>query len=288
MGKSFSKLTPRIANTFFLLALQHFFTNHPEHPWHPDDSISKLSIATDFTEDPRVQDSVPNIVIRNGPCTIDASGFGSGIYSARERQAIIEGQKVTQKAIWDYKMDFTINSYTEISVISFSKDDSDELAFEVAMFMAMLKSYVGNILKLQNLGNPQQSPAQQMTQVGWSGKYMASVTVPYTFILCRHWNPVDAGILLRSVETIMKPVNPDRIPPKPGDKDEHGNDINIGEVGGTNTGGENGNWGGKGGISDDPNADGIDDNVVTLRFRAREDTIEGYQPGQPMPNTKQV
>lgn len=283
MGKSFSKLTPRIANTFFLLALQNYFTDHPEHPWHPDDSISKLSIATDFTEDARAQDSVPNIVVQNGPCTIDPAGFGSGVYTGNPRQLYRDGKTITQEAIMDYSMMFTIRSYSQIFAITFSKDDSDELAFEIALFMAMLKSDVANIIQLQNLESPQQSPAQQMTQVGWQGKYMASVTVPYTFILRRHWCPVDRGILLRAIETTMKPVNPSKDPPKPGDKDENGNDINIGDVGGTNTGGENGNWGGQGGISDDPLSDGIDDNIVNLRFRVREDTIEGYQPGESMP-----
>lgn len=280
MGKSFSKLTPRIANTFFTLALQQYFRTHCEYPWDPRDNITQCDITPDFIEDDNMQKGVPLIIVQNGPVSIEPAGFGNGLYHTNDREVILNGHRETKPGIQDSRLQFTVNSSTQVHVITQSKDDADELAFEISMFMLMLKYMVGNILQLQYVGSPQISPAQQMGQTGWIGRYMVSVHIPYAFTLVRRWMPLDEGVLLTAIETALTPVNNGESP-KPGDLDENGNPINIGGVGGTNTGGQNGNWGGQGGVSSDYTADGIDDNWVNLRFKVTKDEIIAAQPGQP-------
>lgn len=282
MGKSYSKLTPRIVNTFFTLALQQYFRTHPEYPWSPYDNKTLIDITPDYIEDDDMEKGLPLIIVQNGPSSIEPAGVGTGMYSTGSRAVMLDNIVTHKDGVWDTKLQFTINSQTQIQVIATSKDDVDELAFDIAMFMLMLKYSVANILQLQFVGSPQQSPAQQMTQVGWQGKYMSSIIVPYTYTIARQWMPIDFGPVLTAIETAMTPVNKGTTP-KPGDTDLKGNPINIGGVGATNTGGQNGNWGGTGGVSPDPVADGIDDNCVDLRFRVSADDASGYQPGVPEP-----
>lgn len=280
MGKSYSKLTPRIVNTFFTLSLQQYFRTHPEYPWSPYDNKTLIDITPDYIEDDNMEKGLPLIIIQNGSSSLEPSGIGNGIYNSGGREILLNGEKTVKDGVWDTKLQFTVNSHTQIQVIATSKDDVDELAFEIAMFMLMLKYSVANILQIQFVGNPQQSPAQQMTQVGWQGKYMATVMVPYTFTIARRWLPIDFGPVLAAIETELSPVNKGTTP-KPGDVDFNGDPINIGGVGATNSGGQNGNWGGTGGVSTDYVADGMDDNWAELRFKITENNIDGYTPGQP-------
>lgn len=280
MGRSYSKLTPRIVNTFFTLALQQYFITHPEYPWSPEDSKTQIDITPDYVEDDNIQKGLPLVIVQNGPINIEPAGVATGAYYTGPQASIDNGIRKEKEGIWDTKLQFTISSYTQIQVISMAKDDADEIAFSVAMFMLMLKYDVANIIQIQNIGSPSVNPAQQMEQVGWTGKYMATVSVPYVFTLARVWQPLDSGILLRAIETEMTPVNGGKVP-EAGDTDFKGNKINIGETGATNTGGQNGNWGGQGGISENnPVGDGMDDNCVELRFRVSADEIKGWQPGE--------
>lgn len=280
MGKSYSRLTPRIANTFFTLALQQYFKTHAEYPWDPRDFVTQCDITPDFIEDDNMQKGVPLIIVQNGSVSIEPAGITSGMYHMADREVMLDGVREKRPGVQDSQMQALVQSSTQIHVITQSKDDADELAFEIAMFLLGLKYSVANIIQLQFVGSPQISPAQQMGQTGWIGKYMVTVYIPYTFTVTRRWLPVDEGVLLASIETELTPVNKGKTP-QPGDKDETGKPINIGGVGATNTGGQNGNWGGKGGVSKDYTADGIDDNWVNLRFKVSTKDILGYQPGEP-------
>lgn len=272
MGKSFSRLSPRIVNTFFILALQKYFSTHPEYPWSPDDSKTQLDLAVDFDEEDFKQKGLPLVVVQNGPSMISPAGVGSGTQFTGPRQELKDGIRTELQGIWDRKATYVINSSVNIRIVAGSKDDVEELSFEVALFLLSLKYTIANVLQIQNIGSPQIQPPQPIKQDGWSNVYAAHIYVDYSYILSRIWQPVDYGPVLKSIETVMTPVNKkwdknESKVPEIGDTDEHGNPVNLGEKGGTNTGGQNGNYGGIGGRSDDSVADCVDDNVVELRFR---------------------
>lgn len=281
MGKSFSRLSPRIVNTLFICFLQNYFRDHPEYVWNPDTSLTNIDIAPEHAEDDQLQKGKPQIVVANGPSMISpTSGFNSGTSRVYNQLGYMDNKLVEKEYIWDMKQQFLISSSTNIHVYSLTKDDADELAYEVAIAMELCRPLIANILQIQNIGDAQISPAQSVGQTGWNSQFMAVVSFSYSYTLARMWQPVDSGELLRNIQTVLTPANKETTP-QPGDKDEKGNDINIGEVGGTNTGGQNGNWGGTGGVSKDYTADGIDDNVVNLRFKVTKNDISGYQPGEP-------
>ena len=272
MGKSFSKLTPRIVNTFFILALQKYFSTHPEYPWSPEDSNTQIDLATDYDEEDFKQKSLPLIVVQNGPTMISAAGVGTGTQYTGPRKELRDGELTELPGIWDRKATYLINSSVNFRVVAGSKDDVEEIAFELGLFLMSLKYTVANVLQIQNIDSPQIQPPQPIKQDGWANQYVAHVYVSYSYILSRVWMPVDYGPLLTGIETKLTPVaskwdkNKSRVP-EAGDVDEKGNPVNIGERGGTNTGGQNGNYGGIGGRSDDPVADCVDDNTVELRLK---------------------
>ncbi len=280
MGKSFSRLSPRIINTLFLCFLQNYFRNHAEYVWDPDVSLTQIDIAPEYAEDDNLQKGMPLIVVENGPTMISPAGFNSGTDRVFNQLGYVNGKLVEKEYVWDMKQQFNINSSTSIHVHSPNKDDADELAYEVAIAIELCRPLIANILQIQNISDAQISPAAKTGQTGWNSQFMSMVSFSYSYTLARIWQPVDSGELLKSIETVLTPVNGGTTP-KPGDKDEKGNDINIGNVGGTNSGGQNGNWGGTGGVSSDYTADGIDDNVVNLRFKVTKDSTKGYQPGEP-------
>lgn len=280
MGKSFSRLSPRIINTLFLCFLQNYFRNHVEYVWNPDASLTQIDIAPEYAEDDNLQKGMPLIVVENGPTMVSPAGFNGGTDRVFNQLGYVNGKLIEKEYIWDMKQQFNINSSTSIHVHSPNKDDADELAYEVAIAIELCRPLIANILQIQNISDAQISPAAKTGQTGWNSQFMAMVSFSYSYTLARMWQPVDSGELLKSIETVLTPVNGGTTP-KPGDKDEKGNDINIGNVGGTNSGGQNGNWGGTGGVSSDYTADGIDDNVVNLRFKVAKDSTKGYQPGEP-------
>lgn len=282
MGKSFSKLTPRIVNTLFLVALQKYFTGHKEYPGDDDPDMQYplgIEILTDFPEDLRKKAQFPALVIQGTDVTFNQDGIGNMQHLHPYKEVNLEGKEITKAAFIEEWLQFTLNSAVQIHCIAESRDACDELAFEVAVFMVGVKHQIGDILQIQYTSMPHQSAPQLMSRDGWRGAYDSVVTIPYVFTLRRLHSPVDLGPVLNSVETILDPVHKPGDPlPGEGDKDHNGDDINIGGTGGTGTGGENGNWGGSGGITDgDPTADGIDDGWITLRFRVRSDTVDGQQ-----------
>lgn len=227
-------LTPRLINTFFLLTLQEHFKQHAEFKWSPDDASTQIDITTGYSEDGRTQATVPALVVQNGSITISPAGIGNGYGTLAPQQVYVGNKLIKKEALLDTQLNMTVQGYTQILILGFSQDAVEELAFEVATLMNSIRYLSGTILGLQAMPSSIQiSPVQQATQIGWSGKYQCGITIPYVFNVARTYVPVDDGILLRSIETCLKPVNQE-IYDKTGD-----------EV-----------------------ADGIDDNEITLRFKA--------------------
>lgn len=248
MGKSYSKLTPRIVNTFFVIALQQYFMLHGEYKWDPRDNKTQIDITPDFVEDDNMQKGLPQIIVQNGPVSYIPAGIGTGYVQTFPRRTFEEGKLVTKEGLWDTEYQLMVQSSTQISIFATSKDDADELGFEIAMFLMMLKPKVAEIIQIQNLDNAQQSPAQLVSQSGWTGKYRSDIVIPYTFTLVRRWEPTDQGVLLRCIATELKNV--------------------------------------EGGNPDDPTSDGVDDNTVELRFSTGR--LEAEEPACPCPPSSQV
>lgn len=278
MGKSFSKLTPRIATTLIISALKKYFTGHSEFPWTNDPATSNLAILSDYPEDNQQEVKVPTLVVQGGDVAFNQDGIGNMQHLLPWQERNTSGDIITKYAFIEEWLQFTLQSTVQIHCLTNSRDSADELGFEVGIFMVHLKHQLGDILQLQYLSMPQQTAPHVIAREGWTGTWDSTVALQYTFTLRRKHQPVDLGEPLRSIETTLDPVHPKGTPPpSAGDKDHNGNPINTSDTGGTGTGGENGNWGGKGGVSTDETADCIDDGWITLRFRVRDDTVTGQQ-----------
>lgn len=199
MVKSFSKLSPRIVNTLFLVLIQEYFKYHPEYPYDSDDSKTMMDIAADFDEEDYKQKAMPVIVVQNGGIAIEPAGIGTGLSYAAPRVEVEDGHVYIKDGLWDKQLQFICNCSTTIRILTMSKDDADELAFELAMFLQMVRYKIGPILQIQNIGSPQIQTGQPIGQNGWANKYAAMVMVPYTFTITREWKPVDFGEPLRAI-----------------------------------------------------------------------------------------
>lgn len=203
-----TKLTPRIVNTFFILAIQSYFRDHPEFTFTGHDYDTKIDITTGYSEDGKSTAGSPIMTIDNGPVSIQPSGITTGINSGKFRDFAngIEGKNM---AMLDTKHDFLVHGITNISLYGFSRDAMDELAFETAMFIMMLKYNVGQVLQIQNIDTCSVSPAQQIEVQGWTSKWVAQISFPYTFSVSMLYKPIDTGVLLRAIQTTIHNANGD-------------------------------------------------------------------------------
>lgn len=201
MGSTRIKLTPRIVNTFIILALQYYFEDHEEFTYTGNDYDTKIDVTTGYSEDGKSATTVPIVTVENGPISITPAGVTNGVRSLMFRDSL--GPTNDPAALVDTKHDFLVHGSTEISLFSFTKDATDELAFEIAMFIMMLKYNVGNILQIQNIDTCSISPARQVDVIGWTSKWSANLVFPYTFSVSRMQQPIDTGVLLRAIHTTL-------------------------------------------------------------------------------------
>lgn len=201
--KSPSNLTPRLINTFFLLALQHYFISHPEYSWNPDDNKTEIDIHPEFEEDDNSEKGMPQIVVQTGQVTINPSGIGTGLSAAYPRVVVRDNKYMYQPAIWDSQLQFNVEGSIMLTIMGMTTDDVNELAFETAMFLIMIKYDAAKILQIQNMGSVSISPAQPSSKTGWENRYISQLIIPYTFTLTRSWEPVSSGPILKEILTEM-------------------------------------------------------------------------------------
>lgn len=189
MGKAFSKMTPRIARVFFIVALQNYFKDHPEYKWSPDTNKTDLYIRTDYAEDARYQNIDPQIVVEGGSIRYSSSSIGNNI---ADYNIINSYQTETYHQ-------FLAESNINIHCLASSSDTAEELGFEVAMFMQSLKNLTATVLQIQNMSMPQQSKPQLTSRTEAAGKYDSVVSMSYSFALMRKYTPLDAGTILNGI-----------------------------------------------------------------------------------------
>ena len=240
-------MTPRIVRVFVIVALQRYFANHPEYPWVADRSATSIFIQADMAEDARETNINPAVIVESSGLQYSNDSIGNAAYFAQYKQAYVE----------EYYQFLARGSFS-VHCLAESDDASEELGFEIAMFLQSLKPTVGEILQLQEFSMPSQSKPQLVQHDTWAGHYDTIVSVNYSFAIKRKHTPIDKGVLLTEINTYLNTPDPVVTP---------GN----GEQGGTYTGGENGNYGGKGGLS---GGDGVDDGVVNLAIRVSSTDVE--------------
>jgi len=199
--KSPSNLTPRIVSSLFILALQHYFISHPEYRWDPDGNKTEIDIHAEWEEDDNLEKGLPILIVQNGPISISPAGIGTGLASLEPR-IIKRGKETMEKsAILDSQLQATIESSINIAVTGMSSDDVSELAFTIGMFLLTLKYDIASVLQLQSIGNIQISPAQVLSKTGWTNRYIAQISIGYTFTLAKIWEPLDVGTLIKEIIT---------------------------------------------------------------------------------------
>lgn len=199
-----TNLTPRIVNTLFLLALQNYFSYHPEYTFSPIDGETNIDITTDFSEDGTMAANMPIVVVQNGASMIDPTGISTGIEHGVFKNVF--GDTVGAGPM-ETRHKFTVRSSTIIHVFCFTKDACDELLFEISMLLMLFKYNIGNLLQIQNIEGIQITPASQNDRNGWSSKYSGAINIPYTFTVSRLNQPVSSGELLKAIQTSLKPVS---------------------------------------------------------------------------------
>lgn len=225
-----------------------------------------MFIQSDFAKDSRYQNIDPILVVEGGNITYSQSGLTNNMISMASPNLY---QTTTEHQ-------FLAESTINIHCICSASDAAEELGFEVAMFAQSMRLVAAEMLQVQNISMPQQSKAQMMGGNDWGGKFDSVVSFGYSFALRRRHKPVDPGELLKIIEFYMThPLDT----PLPGQLDANGNPVVPGQKGGTNTGGQNGNWGGEGGVNDTPGnvADGLDDGWATIELKVSNTEVTGEQ-----------
>lgn len=232
-----------------MAALRNYFTNHSEYPWLIDRAKTSIFIQTDYAEDSREHNVNPMIIVESSGVQYSNDAIGNVAHVQQYKEAYVQ--------TW---FQFLTRGSINIHCIAEGDDASEELAFEVAMLLQSIKSLAGEILELQELTMPVQSKPQVIQRGNWQGEYDSVVSVNYAFAIKRRHVPIDKGALLSDIYFYLDPTD---ITLQPG----------TGETGGTNTGGQNGNYGGTGGINPEEGIDGVDDGFVTLQISVNEKEI---------------
>lgn len=236
-------MTPRIVRALVIVALQKYFINHTEYPWQSDRSKTSIFIQADYAEDTREHNVNPMIVVESTGISFSSDSTGGNLaHLDRYKEAYVE----------EY-FQFLANGGLNIHCIAEGDDAAEELGFEVAMFITSLKPTLADILQIQYLSMPSQSKPQVVRRDDWQGEYDCIVSFNYAFAIKQRHIPIDKGELLADILFYLDPSN---ITLQEG----------TGELGGTSTGGQNGNWGGTGGINPAEGTDGVDDGTVTLQI----------------------
>lgn len=221
------------------MALRNYFKKHPEYPWQEDRNKTQIFIQAGNAEDVPEHNINPAVIVENGSTTqFDNTALGTN-YSAMTSYKM---------AYTEFLSSFLVRGSVQIHCIAEAEDASEELAYEIALFMQSLKHISGLVLQLQELSAPAMSVPQRINGGTWSGNYDTVIMVSYAYSIKQKFTPIDLGPLLKDIQTML---------------DNDGDSGFKGGVGGTNTGGQSGNWGGtgkKGG------GDSYDDNNVTLKF----------------------
>ena len=261
-----------------IVSLQSYFRDHPEYRWSEDERKTQIRIQSDFAKDARDRNLDPMVVVQGGDISYASTGIGNNIAYGASVKNMYQMESCNQ---------FTADSNVNIHCIASAPDAAEEMGFEVAMYFQSLRSNIGNILQLQNISMPRQSKPQQMGGEEWAGNFDSVVSFSYSFAIRRKHTPVDPGELLKAIEFYLEH---EPTVPREGDKDKDGKPINTSEKGGTNTGGNNGNWGGTGlhdtsKLPSGSTTDGIDDGSITLTLNINKDTISEEQALPSPPKT---
>ena len=243
-------MTPRIVRVFAIVALQRYFANHPEYPWKQDRSETQIFIQPDMAEDVRERNINPAIIVESSGHRYGNESIGNVAHAAQYKEAYVE-------EIFQFLVEGSIN----IHCLAESDDAAEELGFEVAILMQSLRQTAAEIMQIQTLSMPQQSKPQLIQRDTWAGHYDCVVSFGYSFAVRRKHTPIDKGVLLNEINSYIG-LEPPTLQP------------GTGETGGTNTGGQNGNWGGTGGIL---GGDGVDDGITELKITVSNTEITGEQ-----------
>lgn len=199
--RSGANLTPRIINTFFLLSLQHYFISHPEYHWDPDDNKTEIDIHPEYEEDDNIDKGLPVIVVQSGPVVLNPIGIGTGMSHIEPRYIKYKDRTAKLAAVLDSQLQIQVDGSIYITVIGMSNDDVNELAFDIGMFLMMIKYSAASVLQVQNIGAIQVTQAQAESKTGWTNRHVARISIPYVFTVTRVWKPYNAGELIKEIQT---------------------------------------------------------------------------------------
>ena len=214
-------LTPRIIEAFFIVALQQYFASHATYPWSRDQQKTAIAVQSAYAEDTREQNLLPGIFVETGSVSIGNETVGNLAHFNVYHDYLIE-----------QLVNLTINGSIAIHCVAESKIETAELAFEVAMFLQGVRTTLADMVQLQFLSTPSISASGIHSREGSVTTFDTVVSLNYAFTAQRKVTPIDRGVLLTEINTYIN---------SPADIAAAG-----GGIGGTNTGGQTGNWGGVG------------------------------------------
>ena len=264
-------LTPRLIRAFFIVGLRRYFMDHKEYPFSDAERLSRITIQEGFDEDAVYENRIPAIIVETSGVRFNQEGIGNQM----EMLTINPYQAISM-------LGCTINGDIQISAIADSSIDSEELAWEVALWLMVAKNSVRDVFDMQFMSMPQLSAPSLTEKQGWNGTYTTTISVNYSFAVKMSCKPLDKGELLREIGFYLDTYDPaasknnGNTPNNVNttdhwkNPDDHNGGIDHDDPanGGNNTGGNGGNGGNKNYLGDD---------WIYIKFRITDGSITGKQ-----------
>lgn len=190
-------LTPRIVRAFFIVGLRRYFSNHPEYPCNDAERISAITIQEGYDEDARYENRIPAIIVESSGVRFNQEGIGNQMemHKLNPYQAM-------------HSLGCTINGDINITAIADSSIDSEELAWEIALWLMVAKNPVNSLTHMQFMGMPQLSAPTLSDKQGYNGSYSTTISFNYSFAVKLNWTPFDKGELLKEIGFYLDTYDP--------------------------------------------------------------------------------
>lgn len=185
-------LTPALVRVCIIIAIRNYFRGHPDYPFNDDDAKSEIFVQGDLTENAKYEDIIPAVIVE-----------GNGTNFVEDSVGNVSGVADVNRYLLKTEKQYTIGTSITLSVICQSQVESENLAFELSLFLCSLKQYKGNTLNLQGLTVPSIGKTFMVNKEGFQGTFCTPIQVQATFARKINNVQLDEGPLLRDVIMYM-------------------------------------------------------------------------------------